>query len=622
MQNDYLITLSAVDLTNASKQLRFSLNGYKDNNGYYEQRILSPTVIDISPNDGGLFNIFNSPSNGSVILNNRDGGLSYLMDYAIDGRDVLIERVINDVKTTRFKGTASQWSEGDGQIIISLRAWHETLTDNYPMTLYAGTGVLEGGNDIKDKAKPIVLGDCRNITPELVDDVLLIYQVSDRADCVIRAVYDNGVLLRNWQTNGARSAGATSIAVDSGISDIPTGSKIVFSGKYQVYAVTTGLSGNTIIISPALASDIGDNTAIEIVNSYANTGELVAVDWSVTADHKIGDKVIAVSGGTASITTGTKIMFSSHLKLVLYEVASFTTNTITLTNGLQSAIYAGDLVNLSPPVWASYNGYFRLMSTAIGTVTCDAVSMINDASAHSTGDVFKILADELSLTTDAPSVTELNTAGVIGLFIDSVVPSVDLFNKVISSVAGFYHFIEKTLYANLLQKPLAIASFAIEDWEVNSAVRKATGLGSNGLPIYKVIINYDKIETVQTNVVGATLFWQNRIKSEYRKIEKINTTTQTRHKLSKPLTINSLLRFTGHTTSLINRLCGVTSTPEIIDTRRDIVDITVFVDLPAFKIGDTVSLTCVDLAYSNRKMVVTGYKLNDIDDSITLSLFG
>src|SRR5574340_223539 len=94
------------------------------------------------------------------------------------------------------KGASFSWKE------IAIRIKNRQLELNTPIqtTKYAGTNSLpdglEGVSDIQGKSKPLLFGQCKNITPVLVNTSRLIYQVNDGAIITTNAaVYDNGVAL-------------------------------------------------------------------------------------------------------------------------------------------------------------------------------------------------------------------------------------------------------------------------------------------------------------------------------------------------------------------------------------------------------------------------------------------
>lgn len=265
---DVLFTVAALDGSDNAVTLRFSEGGYIDNAGNeYKKRIHKNAWITVSPNDGGVLPIFNEASVGDIELSNTDGGLDYLADYATDGRSAVLSFFDGETSTELFSGTIAGSEEPDGVLVFHLKARHESLTDSHPANTYAGDNIapngLEGkGDDIQGKNKPIGLGDCRNAPVVMVNESMLIYQACDRADAVITAVYDDGIRLINWRTDGSHAPEATSILLKYGEGDIPDNKKIVFANHDTIYTVQTGLSANTIVLSSGLTQSVCRTTRL------------------------------------------------------------------------------------------------------------------------------------------------------------------------------------------------------------------------------------------------------------------------------------------------------------------------------------------------------------------------
>ena len=559
----WILTVAALDAVGAAVMLRFADGEYIDGSAnFYEPRMIQPALMNVSPNDGGVFTVFNSASQGEIELANLDGGLNYLVDYALDGRTVTLSLVDSGAVTMVFIGTVERMTEGGGSLFLAMKSLTEALSANHPMAVYAGTNTpptgLEGSTGtIEGSVKPKIFGDCRNLSPVMVNSSLLIYEASSRSDAVITAVYDDGVRLTNYLVNGARAIGQTSIAVDTGVasSSIPTGAKVIFDSHRAIYSVTTGISGaaGTIVISPALTTAIVDNEHVEVVNFYTGSG--------------------------------------------------------TAAGQLQNAIAAA--------AWSSYNGYFRLAASPSKQITCDVMS-VTAGGQHKVGDVFAAVAAELGVTVDSASVTTLNSVGVMGLAVTEIQPSAALFDAIARSVGGFYHYIGTTLYMSLLTAP-GTPVMTIEEWQIVALEREATGLGSNGLPFYGVSIRYDKIETVQTTVAGATgLDRTELLKNASRTTEVTDAATLSRHPLAEKIAVESLLRLKADAVAVANRLLSLGK------VRRDVVTVTAyFSQVPAFNIGDTVTIKHTRLGYSaGRDMVVIGYERDVKKKRVMLRVLG
>ncbi len=624
--SQWILTLDTLDANDTAETLYFTSGSYVDNDqNYYDSRIITPALVTVSPNDGGLLGIFDSASVGDIELENKDGGLDYLASYAIDGRAAVLSWVDeNETVTEYYRGVVTKMAESGGRITLSLKAPHEVLTDNFPMSIYAGTNSgflgLEGtADDIKDSVKTQVFGDCRNIAATLVNSSLLIYQVSSRDDCIVTAVYDDGVKLVNYQTSTAHSIGDATIGMKNGIGALQPDLQLKFANHSALYSVET-VWGDSIVLSSGLSVAVPKNTAIEIIDFYADLTDLQAADYQVSGAHAANIKAINLYNGVGDIAAGELLMFSNQT--AIYTVATaLSGGVITLSAGLIIALNGDEFVYVigtSPALWGGYQGYFRLTTAPVGTITCDAVS-INNGAVRKAGDVFNDIGVAAGLTIDSSSVTELNNAGTLGLYVDSQTTISDLLDKIIRSVGGFYHILNGVLYANLLFTPKLTADFVIEDWQIDRIERVATGLGSNGLPIKAFHALYDRIETVQTTLAGGVSeAWRERLRKQYREITTTEAATATRHPMALTLEVESLLRSLLYINALKTRLFNVTK------VRRDIVTIDViFTELPAFLLADTVKIITPRLGYSaGRNFVIIGYTIDMKSKIITLKAFG
>lgn len=97
----------------------------------------------------------------------------------------------------RFRGSIAGATHSENQLTLSLRdnSWKLDRPLNIPE--FIGTGDLEGGEDLKGKKKPLILGEPLAVDPSayLIDGLHLIYMVSYRAIEAITKVTDGGNLL-------------------------------------------------------------------------------------------------------------------------------------------------------------------------------------------------------------------------------------------------------------------------------------------------------------------------------------------------------------------------------------------------------------------------------------------
>lgn len=214
----------AVDqVVGGERTLRFSTHGYTSHatdtpaNTHHESRIgRRLPVIDrqMAGRDGvgGLTTVF-----AEVELTNRDGGLDLVKrQFSIEGRRarILIGRETDALADfgVLFTGVVQSVVVSEGTMQIRLSDGSAKLRRRLVNeTVYAGTGGLEGGDDLKGKAKPVALGDCLNVAPPLVDSAKLIYQVNDGAIQDVPDAFDRGVAL----TKGADYADAADMGANA-----------------------------------------------------------------------------------------------------------------------------------------------------------------------------------------------------------------------------------------------------------------------------------------------------------------------------------------------------------------------------------------------------------------------
>ena len=139
------------------------------------------------------------PTFGRTTVKIGDGDHDAVTAMNWDGRPVTIylgaqSFAFEDFQAI-FKGTAQEVLWNESELSITLRDGSARLDVPIQQMLYAGTGGLEGGEDLKNQPKPLAYGSPRNISPVLVDRTNLIYQFHERQAQGVTAVYDRGVAL-------------------------------------------------------------------------------------------------------------------------------------------------------------------------------------------------------------------------------------------------------------------------------------------------------------------------------------------------------------------------------------------------------------------------------------------
>lgn len=198
MSGTWLLSVEALDPADQPVTLRFATGMYADDGNYWMPRIQQAGLYRAGLFAGDLLRVDRS-GYGETTLINADGGLDYLADYAMDGRQAVLSYAEAGTVETVLVGTVARVSYQRRMVSLRLRDPVEVLQQPHPHTRYAGDNVLPDGlegteDDIGGNIKPRLYGQVRNASPVLVNSARLIYQVSDQP-CTVTAVYDNGVPL-------------------------------------------------------------------------------------------------------------------------------------------------------------------------------------------------------------------------------------------------------------------------------------------------------------------------------------------------------------------------------------------------------------------------------------------
>ena len=176
---------------------------------------------------GGL-----TETTATIALNNFEGDLTTLIDqFAVDGRTVKVRSVRRgaslDTAQTVFEGAIEGFEFQDFNVSLVTRSKGRFLVGPIQTNTFLGTGGLEGGTDLTDKAKPIAMGRSFGVSPPFVGLIsgrhtYLVSAAPALPIDTVTAVYDRGILLTNsasfppgaseWHidtTTGALTLGST-----------------------------------------------------------------------------------------------------------------------------------------------------------------------------------------------------------------------------------------------------------------------------------------------------------------------------------------------------------------------------------------------------------------------------
>lgn len=602
IQGDWIAIINALDASDNPTVLYFSDKGYKDATGrFFLPRMKQPARINVTANDGGLLSVMNPSSTGEIILENVDGGLNYLLDYSLDGRECTLQLVSpQGIVTTWFKGIVTRCYQQDFDFYLTLKSLSESL--DYPMSLsrYLGTGGVEGlTTDIKGNIKPRVYGSVINATPVLCFATSGVYQISDFTTCTVSAVYDKGVAI---------TLGATQTTLAALLATNPAaGTFDRFQGYFRLGTMAVQEITCDAADTVTLAGDVFKKVCDDVQFS--------------TPQRVIGEKPVITDG----VTHKYQLSVSTTC-----EIQSVYDNGTELENGGSYATQIEfDSYAPASGQWRSFQGKIRVSpfidsqypfgEVAIGTITCDAYdSAVTFTSTY-------------TVSTNTDHITALNSVGAIGLFINSDVNISELLNKIAISCGAFWWFGDSdattSVYnTNLLcvqtySEPDTTASLTVYPHRIigDTVTRSATGVGSNGLPIYSILAKYAKIQTVQTDVLGATTQARKALVAQDSLMqESADLNVKKRHPQAFRIEFESLLISQANTQAVTDRLLAY------FKKRCDIIDIEVaYETLPRFVIGITVKVIYDRLGYQNGvNMRLIGYEVDVQQKTVSMRLMG
>lgn len=204
---DILIEMTVYDpAIPGTKTLRYSCFGYTTKptdtpaNAYYEPRIKNPASLKLMLFGDGTTSGASQIGYGEVVLVNNDGMLDPLLNYGMDGRDIMIKQLTLAGTLLMVLGCSmDQPTFSPSEIAVRVKDPQARLNVPIQPHKYAGDNVLpnglEGNDDLNGKPKPLIFGIVSNATPVLVNSSKLIYQIHDGVIDGSLAIYDKGVLL-------------------------------------------------------------------------------------------------------------------------------------------------------------------------------------------------------------------------------------------------------------------------------------------------------------------------------------------------------------------------------------------------------------------------------------------
>lgn len=250
------------------------------------------------------------------------------------------------------------------------------------------------------------------------------------------------------------------------------------------------------------------------------------------------------------------------------------------------------------------------------------VSGGNGTGGNDAGATFSQVAGEAGFSVDPADVTALNALGKARFYLTSETTTATILDDIAKSFGCYWALLPNgTIRVKQLAAPDASPSIVIEDYQILSISRAATGSGPNGIPSYRVIIEQDPTEYVQSTFAAAAHpAVVARFSKKYRNSIAEDTSVKTNHLLSEELKVTSLVRNKTEADAVASTLLG------LVKVRRDTVSVTARLKgsvLQSMSIGSSVKVISSKLGYSaGRNFLVMGYEINGRTDTVKLELWG
>lgn len=264
--------------------------------------------------------------------------------------------------------------------------------------------------------------------------------------------------------------------------------------------------------------------------------------------------------------------------------------------------------------WRSFEGYFRLGSALVGQVTVDA-----GTSDNRLGEVFEKIVNEVGYSlTECKD--ELNAFGNVRMIATDRETYISMLDQLAQSAGAYWRVTpEGYVEAGLIPTPSSPIT-SIEQYSITNISRSSSGAGRNGVPIWRVEVEADRIEELQQDVAGAVAEERvARLSKRFRKSFAEDVSVKERHRLSEVWELESSL------SSLTNASTVADNILNLLSVRRDDVSVDISIDSDALDVPllSTVTLTTTRLGYSEgRDMLVVGKTFNPVKNTITFSLWG
>lgn len=437
------------------------------------------------------------------------------------------------------------------------------------------------------------------------------------AGSIERHMFSGGDGLSGGTTSGTSSVGVGSITINNGapydtdeyVDDIRALSVRDVTIKRVVNSTDPLSSATTLFVGRA--SQIDSTRALEninisihdrlqdlnkplLVSRYAGTSTSTGMGIEGEADlkDKIKPKLWGRRNNIPVIAVNVYDLMYQISDGAIYAVSAVYDGGIALTNvGNYGNVAALRSASVLPGQYATCValGIIKLGGQAFGDVTCDATegATLSDRTAGQIVDrMLAWLQDvypdvTVSLETGTVAALDALNDAECGIYIPDEQDALQAISSVLNSIGGWILPVsanDSDFQVGRFDLPggAAVASFDIDDNVGGTPDLVGTSDGGSGIPVYKVIVNYDRIGVVQSgNQLFGDVSTERRsyLGDEWRQAVEEDLSVLTQYPNASTLTINSALLSQTDAAAEASRLLAIHSVRnEIVRMKLDYDD--------------------------------------------------
>jgi hypothetical protein len=254
--------------------------------------------------------------------------------------------------TTIFSGRVKSYGGRYPTILLQAEVDSEPFSVNVLNLSYQGTGDIEGGEDIENRLKPLVLGHAKNVEPVLINATYSVYQFTAyHALSAIAGLYERGSAFPAANADYANYAALVAATIPPG-----EWATCLASGLIRLGAPAYGVITGDVEVEPRSTADIIAQVAdiAGISSSLLDTDTLdalnTAVPWAIN---------VVVTDQEKFIDFAKRLALACNWQVGISLTGKFFVSAVTMSGSSQITLHAQgqslpqvtqvDEVDVSPP---------------------------------------------------------------------------------------------------------------------------------------------------------------------------------------------------------------------------------------------------------------------------------